>query len=151
MSTASPTFAAAASNLPTDFETRRRLFRGLAAILVVVAIVAIVTVIGFAFSGNWPSASHLWASWYWVPELLVILLAIAAVLWSVRYISGGPMAPGRAERRLARRRRGTDAGRFGPDSAVIIARERFARGEISKEQMDRLLSQLGEGSGTVPP
>lgn len=37
-------------------------------------------------------------------------------------------------------------GRTGPDTAVSIARERFARGEIDREQYLALLAGLSEGA-----
>jgi putative membrane protein len=75
---------------------------------------------------NWPGPWHMWAGWWWMFPL-IMLLAIAGCIAMILHIrsSGG-------------------AGRHHPDSsgddptrsALQILNERFARGEIRREEYE---------------
>ncbi|HXW66701.1 MAG TPA: hypothetical protein VEL82_02300 [Thermoplasmata archaeon] len=49
-------------------------------------------------------------------------------------------------------RRGYGPRRLGPDPAVMMARQRYARGEITREQFDQIMTDLGRrGRGPGGP
>jgi uncharacterized membrane protein len=152
MSAASPSLVAAGSNLESGLELRRRMFAGLTGVLVLIALAAAVGIVGALLTGQWPSAPAAWTAWSWLPTLIIVILAVVVAVWVVRMIVtgfGGPTDLPRVERPRRRYRYPIASGRW--DSAVVVARERFARGEISEEQLDRILRQLGEGPGPLPP
>lgn len=64
--------------------------------------------------------------------LVIVFFVVRVVFWS---------------RRAARYRAGGGGG-YGMDRAAMIARMRYARGEISKEQYDQIMRDLGRGPGS---
>ena len=149
MSTAAPSISGAAFNAQTS---RRRIYAGLTLILLLIALAVVISVVFPLLSGQVPNWRTVVTSWIWVPEVLIIIATIGVILWMSRTLQGGD-AEARYERRRERRfdrRHGVEPA-SSPDSAVVIARERFARGEISKEQLDQIVRQLGEGPGSLPP
>jgi uncharacterized membrane protein len=50
-----------------------------------------------------------------------------------------------------RRVRGYGSGYQRPDPAVMIARRRYARGEITREQYEQIMTNLGHGRPPMPP
>jgi uncharacterized membrane protein len=54
--------------------------------------------------------------------------------------------------RVRARQGGYGGPRRGPDPAVVIARQRYARGEITREQFDQIMTDLGRrGRGPGGP
>jgi len=89
------------------------------------------------------SWSNFVSSYDWLVAAFIIILVIALTLYATHQTLGYP--EGRRERR--RRRRGLDepiVSAPGADTAVAIARERYARGEISSQQFDLILGELGD-------
>lgn len=86
--------------------------------------------------GDWAHHSMMWGGWGWTGMILgplmmiaVLAAAIAVAVLLVRWIAGGPAAK--------------TAGRPGT-TALDILSERFAKGEIDKEEFEerrRVLSQ----------
>jgi putative membrane protein len=96
------------------------------------------TVVALALSGGvalaqdgghmWDGDGHTWG-WgggWWIVMMVIMVLFWAAVIgvavWAVSHVA---------------------ASRSEPRSALDIARERLAKGEISEEQFDRLRQKLG--------
>jgi len=97
--------------------------------------------------GQSVSWSNFVSSYDWLVAAIIIILVIALTLYATHQTLGYP--DGRRERR--RRRRGFDEPAVsapGSDSAVAIARERYARGEISSAQFSSILNELGETPGS---
>ncbi|MDA4135025.1 MAG: SHOCT domain-containing protein [Thaumarchaeota archaeon] len=88
--------------------------------------VALVLIYVFAFRGG-----------YFPGEFLFVLVAIFAVLFLVRILFW------RSRRSYYRQRRQGN-------SAVRILRQRYARGEITKEQFRQMLRDLREGDDPGP-
>jgi uncharacterized membrane protein len=132
------------SALPETADTpRRSLYSSLAGLLALIAIAVVVGLVYLFMSGQSFSFSAALASVAWVFDVVLVILAIVIIIWVVRLVGGVPHSE-RFERRHERRRY---AERSAPsDPAVEIARERFARGEISQEQFDQTLRQLGKGA-----
>lgn len=133
-------------------DPRRWLFGGLAALFVLIGLAIVLEVVFSLWRNQPPSWSPGAGGWNWVFGLVGIAIALWIVVWVVRLVfwglSGGP-AYGHYWRHYYRHY--YPRGPFAPDPAVEIARERFARGEITQEQLDRILQQLGKGSGPLPP
>jgi uncharacterized membrane protein len=126
---------------------RRSTYSGLAGLLALVAIAIVVGLVYLFMSGQSVSFSAALASVAWVFDVVLVILAIVIIIWVVRLVAlgvGGFPHSERYERRHARR---LYSERSAPaDPAVEIARERFARGEISQEQLDQTLRHLGKGA-----
>jgi uncharacterized membrane protein len=83
--------------------------------------------------------------------VLIIIAVIGVIVWMSRTLGGGPEALDqyRHSRRYYRRH-----GKEDPpysDLAVEIARQRFARGEITESQLDQILGHLSRESETTHP
>jgi putative membrane protein len=72
--------------------------------------------------GNFPEAG--WG-WHFIPMALWWIILVLVILMMVRWVFGIP-----------RRRH------HGEDSAIRILRERYAKGEVNKEQFDRMKADL---------
>jgi len=121
---------------------------GLVVLFVVLIVVALATAVLVPLaqgqSVNWTNIVN---SYDWLVATIIIILVIALALYATHQTLGYP--EGRREHR--RRRRGIDGPvgpASGPDGAVAIARERYARGEISSQQLNLILSELGENPGS---
>ncbi|MFU8887203.1 MAG: SHOCT domain-containing protein [Trueperaceae bacterium] len=64
----------------------------------------------------------------WIGSLLLLVLVVLAIVWLWRALDLG-RGPGRG-------------GPAGSDQAMSIARERYARGEISTEEFERIKREL---------
>jgi len=121
---------------------------GLVVLFVVLIVVALATAVLVPLAqGQSVSWSNFVNSYDWLVAAMIIILLIALALYATHQTLGYP--EGRRERR--RRRRGLDESIVsapGPDTAVAIARERYARGEISSQQFNQILSELGETPGS---
>jgi len=117
---------------------------GLVVLFLVLIVVALATAVLVPLaqgqSVNW---SNFVNSYDWVVGAIIIILVIALALYAAHQTLGYP--EGRRERRRRRRGRDESTGSApGPDTAVALARERYARGEISSQQYNLMLSELGE-------
>lgn len=121
--------------------------RDVAAILALVAVAVTLGILSQLIEGQNPSLAAVIASWDWVFTVALVIVVVVIVVWLVRLtvhgVTGRPRR-GRHERRL--RHHEDRAGVAVPDSAVEIARERYARGEISSAQLEETLRQLAKGS-----
>ena len=78
----------------------------------------------------WGSDGWGWPIWHgfgWLFMLLLIVLIVLGIVVLFRSLAGGP-------------KRGGEEG--GGDRAMAILRERYARGEITKEQLDQMTKHL---------
>lgn len=134
------------------FDPRRWLFVGLAALFVLIGVAIFLDVVVSLWRGQLPSWSLSSDPWDWILGIIGLLIAIWIVFWILRVIfwgiAGGPYYGHRWRHYY---RHYYDRGPFDTDPAVEIARERFARGEITQEQFDQIMRQLGKGSGPLPP
>jgi uncharacterized membrane protein len=151
MSSAAPSIAADAFNVKAGLEYRQRIYRGFTFILVLVALAVLISVVFPLLNGQVPNWSTVVSSWIWVPEVLIIIAVIGVIVWMSRTLRGGPEAPDSYWHTRRYYRRHEMPSSSAPDSAVEIARQRFARGEITEDQLDRILGHLGRESGSVPP
>jgi uncharacterized membrane protein len=153
MSTASPPYARPQSYVDAGLDPRRWLLAGLAALFVLIGVSVVIAVAVPVLRGGSPTWSTDSAPWNWIVGLIGLLLAIWIVVWVVRIFTwgvwGAPYSPGYW--RHYYRHRYYRGGPYSADPAVDIARERFARGEISQEQLDQILRELSKGSGPLPP
>jgi len=121
---------------------------GLVVLFVVLIVVALATAVLVPLAqGQSVSWTNFVNSYDWLVAVMIIILVIALALYATHQTLGYP--EGRRERR--RRRRGLDepiVSSPGNDTAVAIARERYARGEISSQQFNLILSELGEPPGS---
>jgi uncharacterized membrane protein len=101
-------------------------------------------VVDLLLSGQTVAVSAALAAWGWVFDVVLVILAVVTGIWVVRPVVSGVGGVPHSERHHERRR--YSDGSAPPDRAVEIARERFARGEMSQEQFDQTLRQLGKGT-----
>lgn len=101
-------------------------------------------------------SSTLWSlgayPWGWVAGVIVVLIALAIIMAIIRIVLWGVW--GGVYGRPYLRHHYRHPYRWGPysglDPAVEIARERFARGEMTREQFDEILRRL-EAERYPPP
>ena len=121
---------------------------GLVVLFVVLIVVALATAVLVPLAqGQSVSWTNFVNSYDWLVAAMIFILVIALAMYAAHQTLGYP--EGRRERR--RRRRGLDepiVSAPGPDTAVAIARERYARGEISSQQLNQILSELGQPPGS---
>ena len=79
--------------------------------------------------GYGPFADAGWG-WHFIPMVLWWVILVMVILLMVRWVFGIP-------------RRGHLRHGGNEDNAVRILRERYARGEINKEQFDHMKADLG--------
>ena len=123
---------------------------GLLVLIIVLIVVAVASAVLVPLAqGQSVSWSNLVNSYDWLIASIIIILVIVLALYASHKTLGFP--EDRRERR--RHRRGHDettGSASGPDAAVAIARERYARGEISSDQMEKMLRELERGPGGTP-
>jgi uncharacterized membrane protein len=128
-------------------EPRPSVYREVAGILALLALAVVLGVVDLLLQGQALSISSALAAWNWAFTVAIVIIVVVIAIWTVRLVSG-TVGSDHRERRYERRRLrygyGTPAS--GPDPAVQIARERYARGEISQEQLDNILRQLNKGT-----
>jgi uncharacterized membrane protein len=126
---------------------RRSPYSSLAGLLALIAIAIVIGLVYLFMSGQSVSFSAALASVAWVFDVVLVILAIAIILWVVRLVASGVGGFPHSERYERRHERRRYSERSAPsDPAVEVARERFARGEISQEQLDQTLRQLGKSA-----
>ena len=117
------------------------------ALIALVGIAVVIGVVDLLLQGQIPSVAAAMASWNWIVNVILVILAIVIVLMVVRMVFRGlGMTPHeRSRERRARRHEDPDDPR-NQDPAVDIARARYARGEITQDQLDQTLRELGKYS-----
>ena len=141
------------SRVDERYDPRRWLYVGLAALSVLIGVAVVLDVAVSLWRNQLPSWSLGSAPWSWIFGLVGFLIAIWIVVWIFRLLFwglwGGPNY-GHYWRHYYRHY--YPRGPFAPsDPATEIARERYARGEITQEQFDQIMEQLGKRSGPMPP
>jgi putative membrane protein len=132
MSGAPPPYPPAGYGYPQRPDPRRWLFLGLAVVLVVLAVLAILLFLfpsSFGYAGPGPYGG----GFRFFGGFLLVLLVVWVVLMVVRisfWSSRGRRYGGRAN------------GMRGPREAVHIARIRYARGEITRDQFEQIMQDL---------
>jgi len=118
-----------------------------ARLLALIGMAAVVGTLYLLLQGESPSWAAAFASWSWALDVLLVVLAIAVILTIVRLVFRGIGARPR-DRDHGRRARRNGRADVIPyrDPAVDIARTRYARGEITEDQLDRALGQLRKGA-----
>ncbi len=120
---------------------RRRAFLYVAIGIAVAAVVGVIFLFYlYGAFGPSPIGGHPYFGLFGGFLVLFILIWVAffvlrIAFWSSRSYGGGNRRPG-----------------WGPDPAVMAARQRYARGEISREQFDQIMTDLGRrGRGPGGP
>lgn len=142
---------------PTDLrasysydDPRRWLYGALAALFVFLGLGIFLAILIPTLQGATPTFDFTSASWTWVWQLVALVVTIWVIFWVVRLVVWGVAGP--YEARYYRRawRHYRDWG-LGYDPALATARERYARGEISRDQFDQLAGDLGRAPVPPPP
>jgi uncharacterized membrane protein len=150
MSNVTPSIVAAGSSDKTAVEYRQRFYRGLTFIVVLIALAVVISVVFPLLSGHVPNWSTVVSSWIWVPEVLIIIAVVGVIVWMSRTLRG-PEASDQYRHTRRYYRHHEMEGPPPSDSAVEIARQRFARGEITENQLDQILGHLRREAGADPP
>jgi len=121
--------------------------RRLATLFALAGVAVAVGVLDVLSQGEVPSVQQAIASWDWVLDVVLIVVAVGIVIGTVRLISWGihGMPPSHEGGRHARRQARFEF-RSERDPAFDMARERYARGEISRAQLEEILRGLGPGA-----
>ena len=144
---------------PYDFAHGRWALRtALAALVIIPAVVIVAVVVAAVVAGvvaGW-GTFPLWTGGApWFVDLIVLVVGLVVVVTIVRVVVAGVLGPGyyypTDPDRWVRRayRHAHVGGPWGIDPAVDLARDRYARGEISRDEFARILRDLG--SGSLPP
>jgi uncharacterized membrane protein len=120
-------------------------------VVILVALAAVISIVFPLLSGQTPNWSTLVSSWVWVPEVLIIIAVIGVIVWMSQTLRGDLDTSHQGfHSRHYYRRHGME-GPASADSAIEIARKRFARGEITQDQFSQILRQLGGKPGSDLP
>jgi putative membrane protein len=116
-----------------EFDTRFWVFAGFAILLSMVALMVVLSIVlptrfGFGMMNN------LAGSWGWMWGLVGLLFVVLVLGWVFRVALWG-VAPSNVGYGYFRRWR--------PDGASAIVRTRYARGEITRDQYEQMLRELG--------
>jgi len=150
MTAASPSLVALGSNVPAPVEHRQRLYRGVTFLVLLIALAVVISVVFPLMNGHVPNWSTVVSSWIWVAEVLIVIGVIGVIVWMSRSFQGPPASDSaRHSRRYYRHHEMAD--RPASDSAMEVARQRYARGEITENQLDQILGHLRRESATNPP
>ncbi len=132
------------SNPPSP---RPSTWSSLAALVAIVGIAVVIGVVDLLVQGQYPSLAAAMASWNWVVNVILVILAIVIILMVIRMVFRAVgVTPSEHRRERRARRNGYDNAPQYRDPAVDIARTRYARGEITQDQLDQTLHQLGKSS-----
>lgn len=128
--------------------SRRRPGIGILIVLFIVVWIAVVTAVAIpVLQGKPLSWSTLVSTGLGILTAILIIIGIAIAVYLARVARGGPAD---REYRRDRGRRYERHHRMDVpserDPAVDVARERFARGEISQAQLDEIVNKLGKGA-----
>ncbi len=135
----------------SDLDPRRWLYAGVVALLALLGVSVLIAVVVPVVRSGIPAGAVSAAPWDWLLGLFAIVIAIWIAIAIFRLIAWGIFGPGYGYRHYR------PAGRYyhrhwaGPfDDAVAAARERYARGEISRDQFDQILRDLSRPPGYPP-
>jgi len=138
-----------ADDLP---EPRRILYAGVTALLVLVGLAIAFSISVPLIRGTVPDLASAVSSWDWVIGVIAIVLVFVVVFSIVRLVLWGIWGAeysGAGRHYYRHYYRHYFAGLpMGWDPAIDVARQRFARGEITEEQYLQMVRQL---SGSPPP
>ena len=129
-------------------DSRRWVHVGLAVLLALIAAAVALSIAAAVLNGVGLPGPAPSPPWDWIVGLIGVVIAIWLVVWIVRFVLwglAGDLPPGRYYRRYYRRHH--HDGIPGIDPATAIARERFARGEISSDQLAQILRTLEAPTG----
>ena len=119
----------------------------LAALLGLVGVAIVVGVVDLLLQDQSPSWGAALASWSWVVDVVLVSVAVAIAVTVIRFVFRGIGVPSHSRRHDHGRYRSDSRGPLTDrDPAVEIARERYGRGEISQDQLDQTLRQLGRAN-----
>ena len=135
-----------------DDDPRRWLLAGVSALLVLVGVAVVISVAIPLFRGATPSWEITSPPWSWVVGLIGLLIAIWMIAWVIRIFAWGLWGPayGWGNRHRFYHHYYRDWA-MGYDPAVVTARERYARGEITREQFDQIVRDLNSPSRPMTP
>jgi hypothetical protein len=128
-------------------QTRNIIVIGVAIMLVLIGVATVIAALHFGTSSTLPPVFS--AYFAWIPGVIAGIIGLIFVIILITWAFSWAFRPwGRPWR--ARRYAGWGwgwwggPGLWGDDSAVGIIRERYARGEITKEQFDQMMRDLEE-------
>jgi uncharacterized membrane protein len=119
----------------------RWLYIGLAVMLALIGVAIFLVILTPATFGYHPPAGYTIGPWGLFGTFFLIFLFVWIVLWIVRMGMWGSRSRGYY-------RQGPGGGRR--FAAFAIARERYARGEITREQFDQIMQDLSRRPGYPP-
>jgi uncharacterized membrane protein len=123
------------------------MWSSLAALTALVCIAVVIGIVDLLAQGQNPSVAAAMASWIWVVNVLLVILAIVIIFMVIRMVFRGVgMTPHEYSRERRAQRHAYYEAFQNRDPAVDIARARYARGEITQDQLDQTLRQLGKSS-----
>ena len=126
-----------------DDEPRRWLLGGLAAMFVLIGLAAVISVIAPRVGPGPFMMNGSWAPWDWIPGLVGLAIGVLIFVWVIRMAFWGiARAAGPYYGPWGYHRYYRHAAWLGVDPALEAARERYARGEISSDQYDRIVRDL---------
>ncbi|MGA7862012.1 MAG: hypothetical protein WCB19_09185 [Thermoplasmata archaeon] len=144
MNTVNPPFPS--RSLDDSTSPARWILLGLAVMFVLIGVGVLLSIVASAPSFTFTAPWATWASvWAWVIGAFVFAIFVLIVVSIARFVTGG-FGAGYLSRRYFRH-----YGRWGRDPAVDVARERFARGEITREQLDQIWTELERHESTWHP
>ncbi len=132
----------------TVSDSRRWLVVGLAVMFVLIGVGMLLALLGDGrmMSGDWgPWMMGSWSIYGWLLMFFMLMVILLAVFWIVRAAVWA--SPGRVDAPPILPMQGVP----GSDPAVAIARERFARGEITRDQFDQIVGDLARSSPPHAP
>ena len=122
-------------------EARRWLHAGLAVLLVLIGVAVVIAVAVPVLRGQVPSWQIGAEPWNWLIGLVGVVIAITIALAIVRVIILAAAGPYDWPAYRYHRRYWRQYGPV-PDPALTVARERYARGEITREQYGQIVQDL---------
>jgi len=137
-------------------EPARWAFPVVALVLLLVPVIIVSAILLQVFFGGMPYGMMTTGDRDWIVGLVGLLIAVIVIVAVLRVFVSGLFFPGYyAADRWARRayRHGYYAhgpwGPWGVDPALTVARDRYARGEISHEEYDRIVRDLTQTPGSA--
>lgn len=123
----------------------RWLSGALAALLILVGVAVLISIVVPLARGENPNWGVDFAPGTWVWQLIGLVVGLWILVWVVRLLVIGFAGPGYWSAYYGPRwyRHYYRHGGFGEDPALAIARDRYARGEITREQFDQISRDLG--------
>ncbi len=128
-----------------DDEPRRWMYGGLAALFVLIGIAIVASVTFPIMRGEMPNWSVTMTPGNWLLQLIAIVVTIWIALWLFRILFRSLAGPSYSPYYRYRYAHRDDYGHWpiAADPSLGIARERFARGEITREQLEQITRDLG--------